>query len=1073
MKAELLHRSFVLSLLLFVLTAPLQSLRAQVQRVGFEGHGNYLLIEVLDDDLVHFEYGHGALPGTDTPIATSDMVCKPDGGLPAPVCPAAFDGAKAFSDQGHGVVETSDLRLNVDTTTLAVSVFDRTKNNVLLTTLRAENLDQDWKSLVGTRGPNLDVYGLGQQFVNPGSTDIDWDGRVREGDAFGNVMAGFNGGADGNTQFPVMYAVDGASFNNYALFLDNKYKQRWDFTSPSQWKVDMARGALRFYLMSGPDLLDLRKDFMELAGHPLVPPRKMFGLWVSEYGYDDWGELEDKLRTLRENNFPLDGFVLDLQWFGGINPGSDDTRMGTLTFDPVHFPDAPAKIAAYRDQDCLGIMLIEEAYVGRALPEHADLAGRGCLVPDHPGGTSPDYITVNPWWGKGGMIDYTSDACGAYWHDTKRQPLIDLGVIGHWTDLGEPEMFNPGSGFSLGDHADGHNVFNLRWLRSINAGYARNGVEQRPFMMSRSGTAGIQRFGAAMWSGDIGSKLDNLDSHAANQKHMSFSGIDYYGSDIGGFHRGDIQNDPQRKNRMYTEWLAASSLLDIPARPHTENLCNCKQTAPDRIGDLGSNLENVRLRYRLIPYLYSLAHRAYLEGEPLMPPLAMRYQDDPNVRNRGQEKLIGRELLTAVTAGQNIDRGDVYLPAGTWIDWYSNERVTSPGMLRPVPLYRDGLFRLPLFARAGALIPMAVVDEQTMCSQGRRKDGSRRDDLVVKVFDFGPEVGQQRSFTLYEDDGRTIAYQQGAVRTTGLTNTVLAPESGSEETHRVRVEIAPAQGTYAGAPDSRVNLVRLVTDGHALGASLNGQPLAPQTNLAAFDAAPSGWIGLGNGEVLAKSAPMAVADAKTFVIQIGEPTCTSTNQYVAVPGAGNGWNPADPDRRLTSCEGRVWSGEITLCNEEHKFAANGGWAVNWGCDGKQDGANCPPREPGIYRVSFDETAPASSVFERIGEAAACAGGSSLFVCENGDTSWGTSVYVVGNRERLGNWDPKHAQILVADGPYPKWTGYIDDLPADGDIEWKCIKRLEGADRRVIQWEPGPNNRFDPASAAQIGDFHGN
>jgi alpha-glucosidase len=224
-----------------------------------------------------------------------------------------------------------------------------------------------------------------------------------------------------------------------------------------------------------------------------------------------------------------------------------------------------------------------------------------------------------------------------------------------------------------------------------------------------------------------------------------------------------------------------------------------------------------------------------------MPPLAMRYQDDPNVRNRGQEKLIGRELLTAVTAGQNIDRGDVYLPAGTWIDWYSNERVTSPGMLRPVPLYRDGLFRLPLFARAGALIPMAVVDEQTMCSQGRRKDGSRRDDLVVKVFDFGPEVGQQRSFTLYEDDGRTIAYQQGAVRTTGLTNTVLAPESGSEETHRVRVEIAPAQGTYAGAPDSRVNLVRLVTDGHALGASLNGQPLAPQTNLAAFDAAPSGW----------------------------------------------------------------------------------------------------------------------------------------------------------------------------------------------------------------------------------------
>ena len=529
---------------------------AEVQRLKYQALGYYLIVEVLADDLIHFQYGMGAGSSTDVAIATSDMICSQNDGLPDAVCKTDFSGPEQFLDMGDGALETRDIKLSVDDN-LFISLIDKTKNNLPLTTLRALNLAQNVKALVGTRTTELDVYGLGQQFVDPGETNIDWDGRVREGSAFGNVMGGFNGGANGNTQFPVMYAVDGAGFNNYALFLDNKYKHKWDFTSPSQWQAEVSNGELRFYVMTGPDLLDLRKDFMDLVGHPLVPPKKMFGFWMSEYGYDDWGELEDKLNTLRENDFPLDGFVLDLQWFGGITPNSDNTQMGSLTFDTSKFPDPAKKIGHYEDNQCVGIMLIEEAYVGRALPEHADLHSRGCLAKDQPGSSEPAYITSNPWWGKGGMIDYTNNDCGAYLHDNKRQSLVDLGVIGHWTDLGEPEMFNPGSGYSVGDHAAAHNIYNFRWIRSIYGGYQENNVDIRPFMMSRSGTAGIQRFGAAMWSGDIGSKLENLESHAANQKHMSFSGIDYYGSDIGGFHRGDIQHDPERKKEMYSKWFAA------------------------------------------------------------------------------------------------------------------------------------------------------------------------------------------------------------------------------------------------------------------------------------------------------------------------------------------------------------------------------------------------------------------------------------------------------------------------------------------------------------------------------------
>ena len=191
-------------------------------------------------------------------------------------------------------------------------------------------------------------------------------------------------------------------------------------------------------------------------------------------------------------------------------------------------------------------------------------------------------------------------------------------------------------------------------------------------------------------------------------------------------------------------------------------------------------------------------------------------------------------------------------------------------MLRPTPLYRDGLFKLPLFARAGAIISMAHVDEQTLCSEGRRKDGSVRNELVAKVFDFGP------------------------------------------------------------------------------------------------------------------------------------------------------------------------------------------------------GANSPPRPSGVYKVTFNEADPGRPGFDRIGDAA-CAS-TSRFICENGDTTFGTSVYMVGNMEELGSWDPNRAVLLKPDGPYPRWTGFVDRLPDATPVEWKCIKRLEGGDRRVVQWEPGANNVVDRNKSTQVGVF---
>jgi len=738
--------------LLAALAGPAHA-QASRQQVTVQGAGRYLVMETLTDDLLLFELGAGIRARGAAPIATSPMVSR-----------TRYPGARQFSRTADGI-ETADLSVSVAAATLCFSVTDKVRR-VMLTTICPSGLSAAGTGVSVARGAMQHVYGLGEQFTPPGQSAGDWTGRERvPGNAFGNLMYGYEGGAVGNAQFPVMYAV-GEQKLNYALFLDDVYAQRWDFrTDP--WRVSSRGDAVRGYVITGPDLPDLRRDYMDLVGRPPVPPRQAFGLWVSEYGYDHWHELESKLATLRSNRFPVDGFVLDLQWFGGIITGSDRSPMGSLSWDLKRFPDPRGQVARLRAEHGVGIIPIEEPYIARGLPEHDALARGGHLVRRGPAG-APVYLDYNPWWGQGGMLDYTSDAAGRFWHDWKRQPLVDLGVTGHWTDLGEPEQFDSTAwyrGVLPGRHAeaDVHNLYYLKWSQSVFDGYRRKGVRRRPLILSRSGTSGSQRYGVAMWSGDIGANAGSLASHYNAQMHMSMSGVDYFGSDIGGFHRGAIRGDSL--SELYTQWFAGGAMLDVPVRAHTENLCNCKETAPDRVGHRPSNLAALRLRYSLTPYYYSLAHRARLHGEPVVAPLVHYYQDDVALRTIGDEKLIGSDLLVAVVAQHGQRRRDVYLPRGTWYDFHSNAQLRGGMWIRDVPLYQDSLFRLPLYARAGAVIPRMHVDSQTMNVSGRRLDGTSRNELIARVYADATGSG----FELHEDDGETIAYLEGARATTLIT----------------------------------------------------------------------------------------------------------------------------------------------------------------------------------------------------------------------------------------------------------------------------------------------------------------
>jgi len=875
----------VKKLISVILLLACNSLYATVQHAVFTSNHQYLVVETLNNDLMHFEY---SAIGT-APVSTlysSPMIQK-----------TAYPGASVYTQTGNAI-ETSDIKLAVDPQSLCLSLSYKIKP---LTTVCPQNLAQDWKGLSISQNQITSVYGLGQQFKVLGSADGDWlQHKVREAQPAGQAQSHGNGfmpfgqaGMVGNVQFPVIYAL-GDNDLNYALFLDNVYKQNWDFTS-DPWQVRMWGDQIRFYLMAGDSLPVLRHDYMELVGTQPVPPKKAFGLWVSEFGYKNWDQVE-KLKTgLRQDTFPLDGFVLDLQWFGGVTANSPDSSMGKLDWDLKNFPDPKTHISA-QAADNIGLVAIEESYVNQNTNTYAQMQAQGSLFAyarsnNQCNPATQPSIILNDWFGQAAMIDWSNPAAGQWIQHNRRLPnLINNGITSHWTDLGEPEKYDPSACYHgvevntsgpKNTHGDIHNLYAFLWNQSIYDGYRQSTVDKRPFIISRSGAPGSDRFGVAMWSGDIGSNLNLLASHMNSQMHMSFSGIDYYGSDIGGFRREGMpynanhSGNLQYQDELYTQWFANGAWFDVPVRPHTDNSFQKMlryETAPDLVGDVKSNLANIRQRYELIPYYYSLAYRAYLSGEPVVPPLVFYYQDDPQVRQIGHEKLIGRDLLVGVVAKHGEYARDIYLPRGRWVnyhtrDWFDGQWVSQ------FPTYIDGIFRLPVFARAGAIIPMMQVDANTHDAFGH---GNAQNDLIVQVY---ADVAASR-FTLYEDDGTTVNY---GADTRPLYQTRTTAISQQQTGSTVTVSINAAAGSYPGAVTQRNNIVKLIVqDVRAVSVELDGKILPQQTS-ASFSNA--GWYNTGKNLVLIKSGISDVSTGKTFTITLQAVTPATTANLVC----DNGW----------------------------------------------------------------------------------------------------------------------------------------------------------------------------------------
>lgn len=568
-----------------------------------------------------------------------------------------------------------------------------------------------------------------------------------------------------------------ASSNGYALYVDNTYRGRFDLgaSDTSVFSYTATGGDLSWYLIAAPTIPEQLKRYTWLTGRQPLPPRWAFGFIQSKNRYQDENEARSTVRTMRDKHIPCDGLVLDLAWFD---------HMGDVSWDTSRWPRHEAMISDFLTQG-IKTVLITEPYIVQPSHNFSEAESLGYLAKDTTGRT----FLLDKWWSCGGctasLLDLTNPAAQRWWWE-KHPGAFGSHVAGIWTDLGEPERHPKEMVHYLGSAEKIHNIYNLLWAKTIFDGFNLLRPGERVMNLSRSGFAGIQRYGVLPWSGDVARSFGGLEVQMPMMLNMGMSGLAYHNSDIGGYSR--MPTTPE----LYVRWMEYGVFCPITRAHGAGESVHGSATEPWQFGPQAETIcrDFIRLRYRLLPYIYTLAYRNFESGLPLAQPLFFLDLTDARLLNESSSYMWGDAFLVSpiVRAGQTTK--SLYLPRGTWINFWTDEVVRGGKHI----VVDAPLERMPLFVKAGSIIPMAPVMQYS--------DEHSLDTLTLSIY---PAESGEASFTLYEDDGKTLEYQEGRHSFTTFTQRSLMSDGISS----LRLTAGESQGMFAGKPRERTNIFEI------------------------------------------------------------------------------------------------------------------------------------------------------------------------------------------------------------------------------------------------------------------------
>ena len=610
---------------------------------------------------------------------------------------------------------------------------------------------QDGRLRLPLAGGEQHFYGLGesgQQFDRLGAARRLWNSQGNHGT-----------GAD--IAIPLLVSSAG-----YALFFDNS-SRAWitagDSVGPNAAiEYHAEAGGVDLYVITGRDLRQVMGRATMLLGRAPLPPRWTLGFMQSSRFFDDQAELLGVLRRMRESRLPCDAFIfLSTYHHGqGWNRG-----VGHLEFNPVLAPDPAALVAEMR---AAGFRVFSHEYpaLHADSPLHAEAAAHGYLLDYGYPNQRPHADDATNYREGQRFLDFANPDVRRWWWDAHR-PLLELGIEGWWLDGGEGPpagtMLHDGPGLVL------HNRFDLLRQRAFADGEAQDRPDRRPFLLCRSGGPGMQALGAAAWSGDIDCTFATLENQVAVGLNMAMSGVPLWGTDIGGFYQLGGAN-PELLVRWF-QFGAFCPVFRLHGHTHHDHLP--WSHGPEVEAVLRRYLE---LRSRLMPYTYTLAWQAHCTGMPPMRPMVLHDPDDVQGWQMGTQYYWGDDLLVAPVTRQGARHWPVYLPAGTWFDWWTHDRYEGPAYIE----VEAPLDRIPLFVRGGAVIPLGPV---------KQHDAEPDDGMLTLLL----HPAGKHATALYRDDGISQAYQRGGFSLTRFTSCH----------HGELVTIT------ADPPDSRPHAVRL------------------------------------------------------------------------------------------------------------------------------------------------------------------------------------------------------------------------------------------------------------------------
>jgi alpha-D-xyloside xylohydrolase len=525
--------------------------------------------------------------------------------------------------------------------------------------------------------------------------------------------------------------------------LSGQSRQEYGFESEAGPSLD-------YYFVGGNNLDEVISGYRQLTGKAPMVPKWALGLWQSRERYKTQQEILDVAAEFRRRRIPLDNIVLDWSYWKPAEWGSQE-------FDPARFADPAAMIKTLHEQDNLHFMISVWAKFYEGIPAYNDFRAKGYLYPRNIANRTKDWIA--PGYTSTFYDAFNPRARQAFW-DLMNTKLFAKGIDAWWMDASEPDIYSNTNvqtrkelmtPTAIGPAAQYFNGFPLQNAKGIYEGQRQTAPNQRVFLLTRSGFAGSQRYAAAIWSGDIGSRWEDFRNQIPAGLNFSLSGIPYWTTDIGGFaveRRYEKPNaqDLEEWRELQARWFqfgAFCPLFRVHGQFPFREIFNI---APEGHPAYQSMLYYDQLRYRLMPYFYSLAGKVYHENYTLMRSLMLDFSADPAVRSIGNQFMCGPSLLVSPVTEYQARSKSLYLPAGTgWYNFYSGQFLSGGQQLAEAA----PLERLPLFVPEGAILP--VGPEMQYASE------QPADPITLYVF-----TGKDGQFTLYEDEDVNYNYEQGA-----------------------------------------------------------------------------------------------------------------------------------------------------------------------------------------------------------------------------------------------------------------------------------------------------------------------